>query len=138
MKITKEQTRRVLICCGVLLGALILILLLDVACVVRLVFGVPCPGCGMTRAHLAALRLDFASAFYWHPLWMLPIPLVLFSCLWPEGITSHRKAQQALLIALTLLVIGVYVWRMVTMFPATPPMDFYRQSLLWRLIRHIS
>ena len=32
-------------------------------CPFRFFFGISCPGCGMTRALLAALRLDFAAAF---------------------------------------------------------------------------
>ena len=62
----------------VLLGALLLVaavLIMDVGCVFRKTTGVPCPGCGMTRAHLAALRLDFKDAFFYHPLWFLPAPL---------------------------------------------------------------
>ena len=30
-------------------------------CAVYRLLGVPCPGCGMTRAWLQALRLDFAA-----------------------------------------------------------------------------
>lgn len=34
----------------------------DITCVFLKLFGVPCPGCGMTRAFLAMLKLDFYSA----------------------------------------------------------------------------
>jgi hypothetical protein len=43
-------------------------------CLFRTVTHIPCPGCGMTHAFLAAFRLDFADAFRWHPLF----PLVMF------------------------------------------------------------
>ena len=46
-------------------------------CPIRWLFHIPCPFCGMTRAHLAALRLDFAAAFAYHPLFLLGIPYVL-------------------------------------------------------------
>lgn len=48
--------------------------LTGVGCPIKHVTGVSCPGCGMTRAWGAALRLDFAKAFEYHPLWLLPIP----------------------------------------------------------------
>lgn len=34
--------------------------------------GIPCPGCGMTRALFALARLDFAQAFSFHPLVLIP------------------------------------------------------------------
>ena len=44
-------------------------------CPIKHIFGFSCAGCGMTRALLSALRLDFASAFYYHPLWFAVIPV---------------------------------------------------------------
>lgn len=43
-------------------------------CIVRLTVGQPCPACGLTRAALSLLRLDFAAATHWHPL-ALPLTL---------------------------------------------------------------
>ena len=51
-------------------------LLFGSACPSYLIFGFCCPFCGMTRAHLAALRLDFASALYYHPAFFTGIPLL--------------------------------------------------------------
>lgn len=45
-------------------------------CINKFFIGVSCPGCGMTRAWLYALRLDFKQAFYYHPLFFC-VPLVL-------------------------------------------------------------
>ena len=44
------------------------------ACFFKSVYGVPCPGCGMTRALLALACGDVALAFSFHPL----VPLVPF------------------------------------------------------------
>ena len=63
-----ELIRRALSCIGALFVAWLALYLLDIGCVFRLMTGIPCPGCGMTRAWLAALRLDFAAAFAYHPL----------------------------------------------------------------------
>ena len=57
-------------------AALVLVVwyLLDLPCLFRYFFSIPCPGCGMTRAWLAALRLDFPAAFRWHPMfWSIPL-----------------------------------------------------------------
>ena len=39
-----------------------------ITCVFLHFLGVPCPGCGMTRALLAILRLDFVAAIKYNPL----------------------------------------------------------------------
>ncbi|MCR4843026.1 MAG: DUF2752 domain-containing protein [Eubacterium sp.] len=50
-----------------------------IGCPIKYVTGVSCLGCGMTRAWLAVLRLDFSAAFYYHPLfWLVPIGVVWF------------------------------------------------------------
>lgn len=36
-------------------------------------FGISCPGCGMTRAWLALLRGKFGLAFEYHPLYIYPL-----------------------------------------------------------------
>ena len=48
-------------------------------CVYRFLLGVRCPGCGMTRALAAALRLDFAAAFGYHWMfWAVPVGYLYF------------------------------------------------------------
>ena len=60
---------------GVILG---IFYLLKIPCLLRWLTGIPCPGCGMTRAWLCALRLDLAGALGYHPMfWSIPI-LLLF------------------------------------------------------------
>lgn len=53
--------------------------LFNVGCPIRFITGVSCPGCGMTRAIVSILRLDFAGAFHYHPLFILaPVMFLLF------------------------------------------------------------
>ncbi|MBQ6823786.1 MAG: DUF2752 domain-containing protein, partial [Clostridia bacterium] len=59
---------------GIFAGAVLLYLLLGVNCPTKLFLKIDCPFCGMTRAHLAALRLDFKAAFGYHPFFFLGIP----------------------------------------------------------------
>jgi len=44
-------------------------------CILRIALGIPCPACGLTRAALALVRLDFATATTFQPL-VLPLALV--------------------------------------------------------------
>lgn len=120
----------------VLLGFLLLalaVLVLDVGCIFRRITGIPCPGCGMTRACLAAMRLDFHSAFFYHPLWFLPAPLVLGTIFFPGGIFVSQKAEKVMACVLLALVLGVYAVRMLLFFPDTPPMEYQSENLLYWL-----
>lgn len=61
------------LCCGILL----VFVVADIPCVIRTLTGLPCPMCGMSRAWLAALRLDFLAAFRYHPMfWSVPVLLL--------------------------------------------------------------
>ena len=53
--------------------------LLKLPCVYLYFLHIPCPGCGMTRACLRALQLDFSGAFSYHPMfWSIPVLLLLY------------------------------------------------------------
>jgi putative exporter of polyketide antibiotics len=71
----KERLKLCLIIGSIYLGLSIF----SVGCPLRFLSGIPCPGCGMTRAVWYALQLDFASAVYYHPLFFLaPLMVLLF------------------------------------------------------------
>jgi hypothetical protein len=47
-------------------------------CATAGIFGIPCPGCGLTRATLAALRGDWSTAWHTHPLFPLVAPIYVY------------------------------------------------------------
>lgn len=59
-----------LLACSTLLAVVIF----GNGCPFRNLTGIPCPGCGMSRAWLAFLRLDILAAFRFHPMfWSVPV-----------------------------------------------------------------
>lgn len=67
------------LCCGFLL----LYVALQIHCPIRRLIGIPCPGCGMTRAWKCLLQLDLPGAFSHHPMfWSVPLValFVLYDC----------------------------------------------------------
>lgn len=68
---------------AVCLGVLALWVGLALPCPIRRLTGVICPGCGMGRAWLAALRLDLGAAFRYHPMfWSVPLAalFLIYDC----------------------------------------------------------
>lgn len=51
---------------------------LEFPCIPRVLTGIPCPTCGLTRAWLCVLRLNIRGAFFQYPMfWSIPV-LVLY------------------------------------------------------------
>jgi hypothetical protein len=83
-------------------------------CLFRALFHIECPFCGMTRAHLAALRLDFAAAFGYHPLFFLGVPflfLISHDMLFKGRLQKPYEITVILLLAAFVInfVIGFFI-----------------------------
>lgn len=80
-----------------------------IGCPFRYVTGIPCPFCGTSRALFSLLSLDFASAWYFHPLFMLaPIFVLLIIDFY------NFKTFQKSVIAISILYFVVYLIRLLT------------------------
>ncbi len=93
-------------------GILLAWVLLDLPCLIRAATGIPCPSCGMSRAWLAVLRLDFSAAFSFHPMfWSVPVfGWLLLYDLHP----LKRQWQNGLILGLLLAgYLGCYLIRLV-------------------------
>ena len=76
--------------------------MLGVPCIFKHFFGIECIGCGMTRAILSALRLDFKKAFMYHSMfWSIPVLYIYFIF---DGKAIGRKIPD--MIVLTVIFIG--------------------------------
>ena len=81
-----------------------------IGCPIRWITGIPCAGCGMTRAWIAVLHLNFCDAYYYHPLYPLPlVALILF--LMKKKIKPWVYKLSFYIIAVLFLV--VYLYRLV-------------------------
>lgn len=75
-----------------------------VTCPILWLTGISCAGCGMTRAWLNVLRLDFAAAFSCHPLWPL-VPAAMALILLRHRLPRRLyRCAAALLLAAFLIV----------------------------------
>ena len=96
-------------------------------CLFKGILGLPCPGCGMTRALLSMLRLDLSAALSWHPgvfaLPLLPAALVLF-------LRGRRRAGGVLLALFAGVLLVVFLLRLPLLARGVPPLDFNRAAPL--------
>lgn len=65
-RIVEERNKRNALL--IIAGIIVLMYLLSLPCPILYVTGIPCPGCGMTRAFVHLVQLDFVEAFHYHPL----------------------------------------------------------------------
>jgi hypothetical protein len=111
-------------------------------CPTRLGLGVPCPGCGLTRATLAGFRLDWTGVLHFHPLAPLLTPLVAWSFAkpvllelgllkqaWVDRLPSGPKA---LWLALGVAMAALWIGRLLGYFGGHPdPVDLH-EGLFYR------
>lgn len=86
-------------------------------CIIRLITGYQCPGCGMTRAVAALVRGDFQTAFYENHLSVTLFPVVLlyllFRCYrYIKGAESYFAWWEIVFLTVSFIIcIGYGVWR---------------------------
>ncbi|MDP4121153.1 MAG: DUF2752 domain-containing protein [Bacillota bacterium] len=114
-----------------------ILLLLGYQCPFEKFFGIPCPGCGMTRAMLALFHGDIKSSLSLHPL---AIPLIICILIYFLGIFTKEydlmKNKYFLVIA-TIIFLATYIIRMIFVFPNEAPMVFNQNAVLPTIIRII-
>lgn len=109
-----------LVIVALVMSPLVAVILVDVpSCPTAWLFGLPCPGCGLTRATLSALRGDFHDALRYHPLVFVATPMyfgVIGSIAFgyvrggTEKIPSGRMTKLLTAVALVTFVLLIGVW----------------------------
>lgn len=117
---------------GCVLCALFLFFLsvsLGKTCPSRLIFGIPCPACGLTRAAVFLIKGQLYASLEANPF-LLPlmagIPIYIY-----EHYFKNRKARffTAYMILCIILMVLVYLIRMALWFPDREPMIYEPDNL---------
>ena len=112
MKISYLRNKLLLLSGYILL--LVILWELNVKCIFLSLFDIPCPGCGMTRALLAALRLDFKQALFYHPMfWSIPVLGAYF--LFDGGLFKKKLWNNLLLCAIGIGFIAVWITKLIAL-----------------------
>ena len=103
MKISKYNHK--LIDCLIILAIAVVMYLLKIPCLFKSVFGIECPGCGITRAYISILSLDIKKAFEFNPMfWSVPIVSLIY--LFENKLNKYRRLTG---ITLGLIFLGFFI-----------------------------
>ena len=118
---------------GLVLAAYLAVSILTFGCPFRFVFGLSCPGCGMSRSFFALLRGDVAAAVSYHPL-IIAVPALFYAIYRCES--KNDRIGKVLLTVLIFLFFFVWILRI---FQEDPVVAFdFKDSLIFRSSRWIS
>ena len=121
---------RILIILSILIIIALAMKFLHIDCPMITLFGISCPGCGLSRSQFALLQLDFVSAFRFHPLFFVPIPLAIWAFFRADK--KWKTYESVLFAGIMLTAVVVYVIRMFMHDPILQ-CDF-TQGFLYRLL----
>ncbi len=119
--------------------------LLDRSCFFVRVLGIPCAGCGSSRALALLLQGRLAEALRMHPLILVSLALVLALAVYLvfqlaaliRGKSLRFPLAPAtirlVVISLLVLYLGVYLVRMILFFPDQEPLCYNHDSVWGRL-----
>ena len=114
-------------------------------CVFRNVTGLPCPGCGLTRAFLSLIQGRWSDSLRFHPF-LLPVLFTLFTA-FATHLAKNIKLKNIILLkffsfferlnsskyfytVIFTVIFLFYLYRMFSAFPDGPePMTFEKASL---------
>lgn len=120
---------------ALLLYNIIIRSMFDAFCPQLILTGFPCAGCGMTRAVFCILTGQFVRGMQLNPaapLWILFLGW-FFANRYVRGVCAkHTTLWLGLVCAATL---GIYLYRMLHFFPGDPPLVYYRNNILRKLLR---
>ena len=132
---TKKKTLEKLKIIALLFLAALLSHISGIGCPIRWLTGIPCAGCGMSRALLSVFKGHFGAAWSYHPLILLMLPLAI---LWLTGRLQDRRIIKLQKPATTLIItafIAVYIVRLV-LKDSVLEVDISK-GILWKLAREV-
>ncbi len=128
--IEKKQQREKVIAVIAVVVLYIALSWLGVGCPIKSLTGISCAGCGMTRAWTSLLHLNIAEAFYYHPLYLLPI---VFGIWWIFRNKISKKVYKTGIIIMAMLFLTVYIIRLINPDDTVVEINM-KDGLIYRLL----
>lgn len=96
--------------------------------------GIPCPGCGMTRAVFFFATGRFMRGWNMNPLGLLWFALVVYFCVMRYGLGKKPKGLFGMGGVIIGLMVILYLVRMYLYFPGNPPISYTPGNMLEHIL----
>ena len=117
----------------------IAVIVMDNWCLIERIFGIPCPGCNMfTAIYWLICRGNITYANYYHPM-VIPLLVYCLLCfllfLYQKAAFLDCRAFKIMSCIFIVMFIGVWIYRMVTIFPNSPM--YYNENAICNQLFHL-
>lgn len=131
----KKKTRVLVL---VILSFLILLSAFEMYnCPIKIIFGLSCPTCGITRAIISAIQLDFTKAFYYHLFWPVVVIILIVYLLYEFKVVRLNK-KILLLIACIICILNL-IYYLYRLFNGSDIVYYnFTDSLIYKIIKLLS
>ena len=99
-------------------------------CPILIFFGVPCAGCGMTRAIWFCVTGQLERGMQLNPSALIWIVLLVYIMLMRYVLGRKMEGIYIGLGVAVGITFVVYIYRMLVVFPGSPPMVFHQKCIL--------
>ncbi|HXK72352.1 MAG TPA: DUF2752 domain-containing protein [Clostridia bacterium] len=120
-----------------ILYVVIMTILVGEVCPSKLIFGIPCAGCGMVRAFILFITFQFREAFAMNPgIFIVAAAFLIFVILRYFTHVDIKWIKILLIITLLSLII-IFVIRLITSF-GTEPLVIYDKAFIFWIMKQFS
>ena len=103
-------------------------------CPFKLILGIPCPGCGLTRAFISLLKGNLILSLQYNPLLILAFIFIFIFFFKDLKLPGYLANNKLVLLSLLIVVISTYFLRMIFNY-GVEPITFEENSIVGLIIK---
>ena len=103
-------------------------------CLSKVIFGLPCPGCGLTRAGFSFFTGHFSESFHMNPMFPVFFLFAAAAVALHFAAPKHMGKLKIAAVPIIAATIAVFILRMILYFPGGEPMNVFHGSIFHRIL----
>lgn len=111
-------------------------IVLGKVCYSRVLTGIPCAGCGITRAFQLVFQLKLKEATMMHPFWIAVVILFIWFFIGRYFVADEKISKKTIYILkicgtiIVILCFAYYIYRMIVWYPNREPLVYDSDNIL--------